>query len=133
METVHTNIPPSRRAFNESHKELAFGLARATAKTNMVEVCLKLGHSQESIDKAFAYNKEPFDSVSQLIDVIHQIEDDEIDTVGGYVVSLAGRVPQRGEVLSSAGFLDFEVTEADARKVRKLHIRPSAKTSEAAE
>ena len=60
-------------------------------------------------------------------------EDDEIDTVGGYVVSLAGRVPQRGEVLSSVGFLDFEVTEADARKVRKLHIRPSAKTSEAAE
>ena len=60
-------------------------------------------------------------------------EDDEIDTVGGYVVSLAGRVPQRGEVLSGAGRLDFEVTEADARKVRKLHIRPSAQTSEAAE
>lgn len=62
-----------------------------------------------------------------------ETEEDEIDTVGGYVVSLAGRVPQRGEVLSGAGRFDFEVTEADARKVRKLHIRPSAKTSEAAE
>ncbi len=62
-----------------------------------------------------------------------ETEEDEIDTVGGYVVSLAGRVPQRGEVLSGAGGFDFEVTEADARKVRKLHIRQSANSSEAAE
>lgn len=60
-------------------------------------------------------------------------EDDEVDTIGGYVVSLAGRVPQRGEVLSGPEGFDFEITEADARKVRKLHIRPSADSSEAAE
>ncbi|WP_375204627.1 hemolysin family protein [Hyphococcus sp.] len=53
-------------------------------------------------------------------------EDDEIDTVGGYAVSLAGRVPQRGEVLIGPNGFDFEVTEGDARKVRKLRIRPSA-------
>ncbi len=53
-------------------------------------------------------------------------EDDEIDTVGGFAVSLAGRVPQRGEVLSAPNGFDFEVTEGDARKVRKLRIRPSA-------
>lgn len=53
-------------------------------------------------------------------------EDDEIDTVGGYAVSLAGRVPQRGEVLVAPSGFDFEVTEGDARKVRKLRIRPSA-------
>lgn len=51
-------------------------------------------------------------------------DDDELDTLGGLVVSLAGRVPQRGEVLphQEAG-LDFEVTEADPRKVRKIRIR----------
>ncbi len=53
-------------------------------------------------------------------------EDEEIDTVGGYAVSLAGRVPQRGEVLSAPNGFDFEVTEGDARKVRKLRVRPSA-------
>lgn len=63
-----------------------------------------------------------------------ECEDDEIDTVGGYVVSLAGRVPQRGEVLAGQAGFDIEVTEADARKVRKLRIRPSAaKRNEAAE
>jgi CBS domain containing-hemolysin-like protein len=53
-------------------------------------------------------------------------DDDEIDTVGGFAVSLAGRVPQRGEVLIAPNGFDFEVTEGDARKVRKLRIRPSA-------
>jgi len=63
-----------------------------------------------------------------------QSDDDEIDTIGGLVVSLAGRVPQRGEVLSGPDGFDFEVMEADARKVRKLCIRPAAaKLGEAAE
>ncbi len=53
-------------------------------------------------------------------------EDDEVDTVGGYAVSVAGRVPQRGEILTAQNGFDIEVTEGDARKVRKLRIRPSA-------
>jgi CBS domain containing-hemolysin-like protein len=53
-------------------------------------------------------------------------EDDEADTLGGLVVSLAGRVPQRGEVISHPAGFDFEVTEADARKIRKLRIRRRA-------
>ncbi|MEO1136303.1 MAG: hemolysin family protein [Pseudomonadota bacterium] len=56
-------------------------------------------------------------------------EDDEIDTIGGYAVSLAGRVPQRGEVLGAPNGFDFEVIEGDARKVRKLRIRPSSSAS----
>lgn len=61
-------------------------------------------------------------------------DDDEADTLGGLVVSLAGRVPQRGEVISHPSGMDFEVTEADARKIRKLRIRRSNATSnEAAE
>jgi CBS domain containing-hemolysin-like protein len=50
-------------------------------------------------------------------------EGDEVDTIGGLVFSLAGRVPQRGEVLTHASGYDFEVLEADARKVRKVRIR----------
>jgi len=63
------------------------------------------------------------------------LEDDEIDTVGGYVVSVAGRVPQRGEVISAPSGFDIEIAEGDARKVRRLRIRPAAHRppSEAAE
>ncbi len=62
------------------------------------------------------------------------LEDEEIDTVGGYVVSIAGRVPQRGEIIASPSGFDFEIAEADARKVRRLRIRQSRRPqNEAAE
>ena len=54
-----------------------------------------------------------------------ETDDDEIDTLGGYVVSIAGRVPQRGEVLTGPAGFDFEIAEADARKVRKIRVRLS--------
>ncbi|NWG72215.1 MAG: HlyC/CorC family transporter [Parvularculaceae bacterium] len=54
------------------------------------------------------------------------IHDEEVDTLGGLVFSLAGRVPQRGEVLSHDSGFEFEVMEADARKVRKIRIRRRA-------
>lgn len=61
-------------------------------------------------------------------------EEEEIDTIGGYVVAIAGRLPQRGEIISSPLGFDFEVAEADARKVRRLKIRPSrTRQNEAAE
>ena len=64
-----------------------------------------------------------FDEFAEATGVVLDSEDDEVDTLGGLVFSLAGRVPQRGEVLSHPSGYDFEVVEADARKVRKLRIR----------
>jgi magnesium and cobalt transporter len=51
-------------------------------------------------------------------------DDEEIDTMGGLVVSLVGRVPQRGEIVHdpASGF-DFEIVEADPRRVKKLRLR----------
>ncbi|HXI87968.1 MAG TPA: hemolysin family protein [Parvularculaceae bacterium] len=64
--------------------------------------------------------------------VAFEAEDDEVDTLGGFVVSLAGRVPQRGEVISDVSGYDFEVLEADARKIRKLRMRPRRDSKEPA-
>jgi CBS domain containing-hemolysin-like protein len=61
---------------------------------------------------------------AQETGVLLLADDDEIDTVGGYVASLAGRVPQRGEVLTNDEGFDFEIAEADARKVRRVRVRP---------
>ena len=47
----------------------------------------------------------------------------DIDTVGGLVFSLAGRVPTRGEVISHASGLEFRILEADARRIRRLRAR----------
>jgi CBS domain containing-hemolysin-like protein len=52
--------------------------------------------------------------------------DEEIDTVAGLVTALAGRVPQRGEVIAHAGGFDFEVIDADPRRVKRVRVRPTA-------
>ncbi len=49
--------------------------------------------------------------------------DADIDTVGGLVFTLAGRVPAKGEVISHPSGLEFRILEADARRIRKLRAR----------
>lgn len=49
--------------------------------------------------------------------------EDGPDTVGGLVFNLAGRVPTRGEViLHEASGVEFEITDADARRVRRVRV-----------
>lgn len=49
--------------------------------------------------------------------------DADIDTVGGLVFTLAGRVPTRGEVVSHPSGLEFRILDADARRIRRLRAR----------
>ena len=51
--------------------------------------------------------------------------DEDIDTAAGLVSALAGRVPQRGEVIAHPVGLDFEITDADPRRVKRLRLRPA--------
>ncbi|HEV2363071.1 MAG TPA: hemolysin family protein [Caulobacteraceae bacterium] len=59
--------------------------------------------------------------------------EEEIDTVAGLVVALAGRVPRRGEVVSHPAGFDFEVIEADPRRIKRLLVRRSQPARGAAE
>jgi CBS domain containing-hemolysin-like protein len=58
--------------------------------------------------------------------------DEEIDTVGGLVSALAGRVPQRGEVIAHPGGFEIQVTDADPRRVKRVRFRPAAPAEPAA-
>jgi magnesium and cobalt transporter len=46
----------------------------------------------------------------------------DIDSLGGLVVSLLGRVPQRGEIVAHPDGSEFQILEADPRRVRKLRV-----------
>jgi CBS domain containing-hemolysin-like protein len=48
--------------------------------------------------------------------------DAEVDTLGGVVFEALGRVPVRGEIITQGGF-EFEILEADPRRVKRLRIR----------
>ncbi len=49
---------------------------------------------------------------------------EDIETVGGLIMYLAGRVPDRKEVISHSSGIEFEVLEASPRSITRLRLRP---------
>jgi CBS domain containing-hemolysin-like protein len=61
--------------------------------------------------------------------LLEDAEASEIDTLGGLVFSLVGRVPARGEIVRHGSGLEFEVLDADPRRVKRLKVHvPKTKT-----
>ena len=50
-------------------------------------------------------------------------DEESVDTLGGLVFTLAGRVPKRGEVIAHPDGIEFEVLDADPRRVKRLRVR----------
>jgi len=57
------------------------------------------------------------------VDLLPDERDEDVDTLGGFVFSLLGRVPQRGEVVSHSAGLEFEILDADPRRIKRLRVR----------
>jgi CBS domain containing-hemolysin-like protein len=57
-------------------------------------------------------------------EVLTDEEREEVDTMGGLVFSIAGRVPIRGELITHPSGVEFEVLDADPRRIRRLRVRP---------
>lgn len=55
----------------------------------------------------------PFDDVSM----------EDVDTLGGFIFTLIGRIPVRGELITVKDGLEFEIMEADRRRIRRVKIR----------
>ncbi len=55
-----------------------------------------------------------------------EIDEEEIDTLGGLVTMLAGHLPARGEVIVHPFGPEFEVVDADPRRVKRLRVRLAA-------
>jgi magnesium and cobalt transporter len=50
-------------------------------------------------------------------------DQEAVDTLGGLVFTLAGRVPKRGEVIAHPDGIEFEVLDADPRRIKRLRVR----------
>ncbi|MBM7067357.1 hemolysin family protein [Actibacterium sp. 188UL27-1] len=80
-----------------------------------------------------ALARTPLDEFEQVIGfrLADPEDQEEIDTLGGLVFMLTGRVPARGEVVPHATGAEFEVVDADPRRIKRLRVRlPSAKAAE---
>ncbi|WP_323779788.1 hemolysin family protein [Thalassovita sp.] len=74
-----------------------------------------------------ALAKTPLDEfeaeTGQPLTEAEEIDEEEIDTLGGLVFMLAGRVPVRGEVVLHPAGHEFEVVDADPRRIKRLRVR----------
>jgi len=79
----------------------------------------------------------PMDEFEALanVDLLPDEADEDVDTMGGLVIMLAGRVPLRGELIPHPDGHEFEVVEADPRMVKRVRVRlhPSVLMDRAAE
>ena len=56
---------------------------------------------------------------------------EDIETIGGLVFAVTGRIPPKGEVVEAVPGYDFEVLDADPRRIKKVRIRDRAKAAAA--
>lgn len=52
-----------------------------------------------------------------------EIDEEEVDTLGGLVFMLSGAVPARGEIIKHPDGTEFEVLDADPRRIKRLRVR----------
>jgi magnesium and cobalt transporter len=83
--------------------------------------------SVEKPGQYLAQSKTPLDDFEAEIGLSltehEDVDEEEIDTLGGLVFMLAGRVPVRGEVVQHPAGVEFEVVDADPRRIKRLRVR----------
>ncbi len=58
-----------------------------------------------------------------------EVDEEEIETLGGLVFMLSGRVPARGEVVVHPNGPEFEVIDADPRRIKRLRVRTEPRSA----
>lgn len=56
-------------------------------------------------------------------------EEEDVHTLGGFVIALTGRVPVRGEMVAPPGGGDLEILDADPRRVKRVRLSRKEKTT----
>jgi len=67
------------------------------------------------------------------LELASEEQEEEVDTLGGLVFAISGRIPARGELVQHPSGIEFEVLDADPRRIKKLriHLPPAAETGQA--
>jgi magnesium and cobalt transporter len=81
--------------------------------------------TRESSGAWLALARAPLDAFEAEIGVaLSDVDDEEeVDTLGGLIFLLSGRVPARGEVVPHPSGVEFEVIDADPRRIKRLRVR----------
>ena len=108
--TIEDLIEPIVGDIEDEHDELGDALKKVVLDNGKVcweaDARMSIDDFEEAIQRDFA-----------TID-----EEEEVDTLGGLAFTLAGRVPERGEIIVHPQGVEMEVIDADPRRVKRLRI-----------
>ena len=81
--------------------------------------------TQEKPGVYLALSKTPLEDFEAEIGMklVEGEDEEEIDTLGGLVFMLCGRVPARGEMIPHPDGPEFEIVDADPRRIKRLRVR----------
>ncbi len=83
--------------------------------------------SEEAPSVFLAQASTPLDEFETAagVDLLPDDLDEDVETLGGLVFMLTGRVPSRGECIRDASGNEYEVVDADPRRIKRLRVRLS--------
>jgi magnesium and cobalt transporter len=88
--------------------------------------------TREDAGQYLAQAKCPLDDFESEIGMsltdAEEVDEEEIDTLGGLVFMLSGRVPVRGEIVKHPAGPEFTVIDADPRRIKRLRVRVASAT-----
>ena len=56
------------------------------------------------------------------VEFLNSYDNDDVDTLGGLIFSITGRVPQRGEIIKHSSGTTFEIKDADPMKIKSVKV-----------
>ena len=108
--TIEDLIEPIVGDIEDEHDELEDDLKRVELDGGKIcwdaDARMSIDDFEEAIGRDFASHD----------------EEEEVDTLGGLVFTLAGRVPERGEIIVHPQGVEMEVIAADPRRVKRLRV-----------
>lgn len=92
---------------------------------DVIEGPLLIAHEDGTID---ASARTPIKELEVLLgmELVSEEDGEDLDTLGGLVVWLVGRVPLRGELITHPAGLEFEVRDADPRRIKRVRVHQSS-------
>ncbi len=106
-------------SFRDIIEEIIGDIQDATEIKNQKKKIVK-----SSDGSVVADGRSTFEEIQKFGNLKIKPEDDSMDTIGGLISSITGRVPVRGELITSEdGRLEFEILDADPRKIKSVRIR----------
>ncbi len=71
------------------------------------------------------------EEVSEALGTNLEIDEaaEDVDTIGGYLATIAGRLPARGELILAPSGIEFEIIDADPRRIKRVKVHPNGSQS----